>query len=221
MKSTYRLVVFDWEGTLADSLGQILKAITHEAKESGLGDVDLELARRVIVLGPVVALKKLFPHLSAHQLSELLQAAQKKMLMNSDDICITTGATEVLNQLKHAGLQLAIATNKGQQSLSRDLVASGLYPLFDATRSASQAPAKPCPQMLEEIMDECGVGAEETLMVGDSVSDIEMAVQIGVKAIGIDLYHQNESSLVAAGADVVFDNFFQLLDYLSLKKMPD
>lgn len=221
MKNTYRLVVFDWEGTLADSLGQILKAITLQAKESGFGEVDLELARRVIVLGPVVALKKLFPHLSAHQLSELLQAAQKKMLMSSDDIYMTTGAFEVLNQLKQAGFQLAIATNKGQQSLNRDLIASGFDSLIETTRSASHAPAKPCPQMLEEIMDECGVCAEETLMVGDSVSDIEMAVQIGVKAVGVDLYHQNESSLRAAGADAVIDNFFQLLDYLSLKKMSD
>lgn len=216
MNNPYRLVVFDWEGTLSDTLGQILNVISNESKRMQLGSVDLEKARRAIVLGPVVALKKLFPHLSAQQQSDLLQAAQHAMLTNSDDICITAGARGVLHKLKEAGVQLAIATNKGHQSLMRDLEASKLSALFDVTRSASQAPAKPCPQMLEEIMAACDVSPEETLMVGDSVSDIEMAVQVGVRAIGVDFYSQNEPSLRAAGADDVFDCFQQLADYLEL-----
>jgi phosphoglycolate phosphatase len=216
MKNPYRLVVFDWEGTLSDTLGQILNVIVSESKRMQFGDVDLGMARRSIVLGPVVALKKLFPHLSAQQQSDLLQAAQHAMLSNSDEICITKGARDVLHAIKQAGIQLAIATNKGQHSLMRDLDASNLDSLFDVTRSASQAPPKPCPQMLEEIMAVCGVSPEETLMVGDSVSDIEMAVQIGVRAIGVDFYNQNEPSLRAAGADDVFDCFQQLADYLEL-----
>ena len=216
MKSAYRLVVFDWEGTLSDTLGQILNVIISESKRMQFGDVDLEVARRSIVLGPVVALKKLFPQLSAQQQSDLLQAAQRAMLSNTDDICITKGARDVLHSIKLAGIQLAIATNKGHQSLIRDLDASKLSSLFDVTRSASQALAKPCPQMLEEIMAACDVSPEETLMVGDSVSDIEMAVQVGVRAIGVDFYNQNESSLRAAGADDVFDCFQQLADYLEL-----
>lgn len=216
MNNPYRLVVFDWEGTLADTFGRIVNVISNEAKRMQLGSVDLDIARRSIGLGPVVALKKLFPHLSAQQQSDLLQAAQNAMLTNSDDLCITSGAREVLYNLKKNGVQLAIATNKGHQSLMRDLEASDLSSFFDVTRSASQAPAKPCPQMLEEIMAACDVFPEETLMVGDSVSDIEMAVQIGVRAIGVDLYNQNEPSLRAAGAVDVFDSFQQLADYLEL-----
>lgn len=216
MTNPYRLVVFDWEGTLSDTFGQILNVIRSEAKRMQFGAVDSEVARRSIVLGPVVALKKIFPHLSAQQQSDLLQAAQYAVATNSDQICITTGAHEVLNKLKAAGVQLAIATNKGHQSLMRDLDASKLRALFDVTCSASDAPAKPCPQMLEDIMAACHVLPEETLMVGDSVSDIEMAVQIHVKAIGVDFYNQNEPSLRAAGADEVFDSFQQLADYLEL-----
>lgn len=216
MKHPYRLVVFDWEGTLSDTLGQILNVIIRESKRKQYGDIDLDLARRAIVLGPVVALKKLFPHLSAQQQSDLLESAQHAMLTHSDDTCISVGARDVLSRLHAAGIQLAIATNKGQQSLMRDLEASKLGSLFNVTRSASQASPKPCPQMLEEIMAECAVSPEETVMIGDSVSDIEMAVQLGVRAIGVDLYSQNESSLRAAGADEVFDCFQQLADYLEL-----
>lgn len=216
MKHPYRLVVFDWEGTLSDTLGQILNVIVNESKRMNYGEVDLDLARRSIVLGPVVTLKKIFPHLSSHQHSELFQAAQNAMLSSSDNICITTGARQLLNQLKAKGVYLAIATNKGQQSLLRDLESSQLDVVFDVTRSASQVPAKPNPQMLEEIMTFCGVSPQETLMIGDSVSDIEMAINAGVKAIGVDFYYQNESSLRSAGAQEVFDSFQQLADYLEL-----
>lgn len=216
MSNSYRLIVFDWEGTLGDTLGQFINAVTHEAKAANLGEVSPEAARRAIVLGPVVALKKLFPHLSAHQQSELLQVVQQSMLTRSDNVCITEGGREILAEIKQAGIQLAIATNRSYQGLMRDLEASGLRSMFDVVRTASQAPAKPCPQMLEEIMFECDVSAYETLMIGDSVNDIEMANQLNVVAIGVDFYSQNETSLRAAGAEAVFNSFQQLADYLKL-----
>ena len=83
----------------------------------------------------------------------------------------------------------------------------GLSDFFYTTRSASQAPAKPCPQMLEEIMDVCCVSPEQTLVVGDSVSDIEMAKQVNVIAIGVDFYHQNQAQHHPLSLD------FLLLDF--------
>lgn len=216
MSNAYRLVVFDWEGTLGDTLGQFINVIAAQAKQLELGAVDVDAARYYIALGPVVAVKKLFPHLPTHQQAELLQSVQNTMLLNSTEVCLTQGAREVLQQIKQAGIQLAIATNKGEKSLLRDLDMSGLGDMFDVTRSASQAPAKPCPQMLEEIMTECGVSSDKTLMIGDSVSDIEMAVQLEVTAIGVDFYGQNESLLRSAGAHDVFNDFQQLAKYLDL-----
>ena len=216
MSNPYRLVVFDWEGTLGDILGPFLNAIAIQAKQLGLGAIDVDAARYYSVLGPVVAVKKIFPHLSSSQQVDLLQKAQHAMLLASPEVCLTPDAREILRQIKQAGLQLAIATNRGQQSLLRDLEIAGLLDMFDVTRSASQAPAKPCPQMIEEIMDECCVSPQETLMVGDSVSDIEMAVQARVTAIGVDFYGQNESALRVAGAYDVFDSFQQLSKFLGL-----
>lgn len=216
MSNPYRLVVFDWEGTLGDTLGQFVNVIAAQAKQLDLGVVDVNAARYYIALGPVVAVKKLFPHLPTHQQAELLQSVQNAMLLNSTAVCLTQGAREVLLQIKKAGIQLAIATNKGEKSLLRDLNMSGLEGMFDVTRSASQAPAKPCPQMLEEIMAECGVSADETLMIGDSVSDIEMAAQLQVTALGVDFYGQNELLLRSAGAHDVFNDFQQLAKYLDL-----
>ena len=208
--------MFDWEGTLGDTLGQILNTVADVAKQMQFGELDKQLARQYVVLGLVTAVKKLFPHLTMHQHEQLLQAVQHALITHPLDICLIPDAKLIVQQMKQAGMELAIATNKGQQSLQRAIHASGLDGFFTITRSAGQVPAKPCPQMLEEIMEVCGATAEETLMVGDSVADMEMAQQLNVDAVGVDFYHQQAENLRAAGALDVFDDYRQLATYLGL-----
>ena len=216
MNRCYRLVVFDWEGTLGDTLGPILKKIADAAKRLQLGEFDERIARQYVVLGLTMAVQKLFPRLSIYQHEQLLQAVQESMLTASTHVCLFPGALQMVQHIQEAGIDVAIATNKGQQSLQRALQVSGLDVFFKITRSAGQAPPKPCPQMLQEIMDVFGVDAVQTLMVGDSVSDVEMAKQIHVDAVGVDFYHQQEANLRAAGALDVFDDYQQLARYLQL-----
>ena len=216
MNRPYHLVVFDWEGTLGDTLGQILNTVAVEARRLQFGELDERLARQYVTLGLVMAVKKTFPHLSIHQHEQLLQAVQHSLVTNPADTYLLPGAERILQRIHNAGMELAIATNKGHHSLQRALQAVGLAALFTTTRSAGQTPPKPCPQMLEEIMDVCGVNPAQTLMVGDSVTDIEMAVQLKVDAIGIDFYHQQAADLRAAGACDVFDDYQQLAVYLQL-----
>lgn len=216
MSKRYRLVVFDWEGTLGDTLGQILNTVAAEAKRLQFGTFDENQARQQVVLGLVMAVKKIFPNLTLHQHEQLLQAVHHALVTNPLEICLIPGAKRMIEQLYQAGTHLAIATNKGEQSLARCLQACGLRGFFDTTRSAGQVPAKPCPQMLQEIMDVCGVKASQTLMVGDSVVDVDMAKQLGVDAVGVDFYHQQAANLLAAGALHVFDDYQQLADYLGL-----
>jgi len=218
MGKVYRLVVFDWEGTLGDTLGQILNSLAVEAKKLQLGEIDEQCARHYLMFGLVVAVKKLFPKLTDGQQLQLLQAVQHALIYHPVDAYLIPGAKNIVQGLRQAGIDIAIATNKGQHSLQRTLQASGLDIFFTITRAAGQSPAKPCPQMLEEIMDFCGVSAAQTLMVGDSISDMEMALSVAVDAIGVNFYHQQEleNELLAAGAMTVFDDFQQLADYLQL-----
>jgi len=216
MSRRYHLVVFDWEGTLGDTLGQILNTVAAEAKRLQFGVFDENQARQHVVLGLVMAVKKIFPSLTLDQHEQLLQAVHHSLVTHPLDVCLIPGAKQMIEQLYQAGIHLAIATNKGEQSLIRCLQACGLRDFFDVTRSAGQVPAKPCPQMLQEIMDSCGVKATQTLMVGDSVIDVDMANQLGVDAVGVDFDHQQAANLLAAGALHVFNDYQQLADYLGL-----
>lgn len=216
MRAPYRLVVFDWEGTLGDTLGQILTTVASVARDMNIGEIDEEAARQYVALGLVNALQKLFPTLSLHQHEQLLEAVQHRMTTNPSGVQLIPGAKAFLEQLNAAGIDLAIATNKGQHSLQRALLATGLEGTFKVTRSAGQVPPKPYPQMLEEIMDACGATASETLMIGDSKADIEMANMLGVDAIGVDFYHQQGTILQTAGALAVFDDYQALANYLKV-----
>lgn len=216
MSNPYQLVVFDWEGTIADTLGLILHIVTSEANVLGFGEVDPQQARKYVDLGLVQALKKLFPHLSTLQHDQLVQAVQYAMISRTSEIFLFPGTLEFIKQLRQANIDLAIATNKGHQSLIRALQLTGLDEYFKVTRSAGQVPAKPCPLMLEEIMDEFSRERHETLMIGDSATDIEMAASINVAAIGMDFYHQQQSSLEEAGALAVFDDYKFVAEYLKL-----
>lgn len=219
MINSYQLVVFDWEGTISDTLGLILHIVSSEASRLGFGEIDPYVARKYVDLGLVQALRKVFPNLSGKEHDQLYEAVQNAMISRPAEVCLIPGAREFIQQLHDAKIDIAIATNKGQHSLLRALQATGLEQLFRVTRSAGQSPAKPCPQMLEEIMDEFGCDRASTLMIGDSGTDMEMAKSINVTAIGVDFYHQQEAALKAAGALIVFDDYQLLANFLGLPKV--
>ena len=219
MSNPYQLVVFDWEGTVSDTLGHILHTIAAVANTLGFGGLDLYQARKYVTFGLVQSLKKLFPHLDRTQQEQLLDAVQQAMLSRQTEVCLIPGALDFINRLHDQKIDIAIATNKGQHSLLRALQVSGLDHLFRVTRSAGQVPAKPCSQMLEEIMDELGRDPSSTLMIGDSATDMEMAYSIHVDAVGVDFYHQQEAALKVAGALAVFDDYQLLADFLRLPKV--
>ncbi|MGC1182164.1 HAD family hydrolase [Legionella sp.] len=219
MVNPYDLVVFDWEGTIADTLSAVFHTVAVEANLLGFGAFDHNEAKKYVDLGLAKALRKVYPHLSTKQNEQLVHAVQQSMYTRPTEVCLIPGVREFINQLHNAKINIAIATNKGQQSLGRALQATGLDAVIKVTRSAGQMPAKPCPQMLEEIIEEFGGTSSSTIMIGDSVSDMEMAKNIHVTAIGVDFYHQQGTVLKKAGAVAVFNDYKLLADFLHLKKV--
>lgn len=214
MTKTYHLIVFDWEGTLGDTLGQVVHAIIQSARLMNLEPVSEASVRQSLALGLNKAIQKLFPNQSIQLQEQLLQQIQQALVLSTTEVYLLPGARTLIQQLYQQGVQLAIATNKGQQGLQRVLHASGLGEYIKATRSAGKVPPKPCPQMLEEIITECGERPENTLMIGDSIADMEMAHALAVDAVGVDFYHQQAQALQSAGAIEVFDDYQKVANFL-------
>lgn len=213
-KKKYQLIIFDWEGTLSDTLGQVLDSVATEAARLGFGSFNPEIARLSFEIGLVNAIKRLFPELSPLEQHELIEAVQRNLMSRHGETFLIPGAKQLISALSHAQILLAIATNKGHQGLHRALLNSGLAPFFNITRSASQTAPKPDPTMLIEILDELVILPENALMIGDSAIDMEMAGRLKMDAIGVNFYHQDGEELLRAGALQVFNDYRLLADFL-------
>ena len=90
-----------------------------------------------------------------------------------------------MSWLREQGYAMAVATGKGRRGLDRALIETGFKRFFDATRCADETHSKPHPRMLLEIMEELAVSAEQTLMVGDTEYDMEMAHNAGAARVAV------------------------------------
>lgn len=181
----FKLIVFDWDGTLADSTAMIAESIQAACRDIGEPPPDDVAARFVIGLGLADALRLIAPALIAERHSELAARYRHHYLTRDPEIPLFGGARELLAELGAARYLMAVATGKTRIGLDRALTANGLQRRFDATRCADEGFPKPHPDMLLHLMDRLAVAPAETLMVGDTTHDLELARNAGTSAIAV------------------------------------
>ena len=183
----YRLLVFDWDGTLADSIAHIVNAMQAAIRAAGLQPCPVEELLAVIGLGLEQAFAELFASLP-HSAHERLAAAYRRhyLLATTEPVPLYPRVREIIPALYRRGYALAVATGKSRRGLDRALDESGLGGYFQASRCADETFSKPHPQMLFDIMETVGVPPEQTVMIGDSHHDLQMAGNAGVAAIAVN-----------------------------------
>ncbi len=181
----FRLLVFDWDGTLSDSTGIIAESLRNACRDVGEPVPDDAAARFVIGLGLADALRMVAPALPPARYGELTAHYRRHYLAREDDIPLFAGAAELLGELDAAGYLLAVATGKSRAGLTRVLVQNGLTTRFHATRCADEGFPKPHPDMLLHLMDRLGAAPGETLMIGDTTHDLELARNAGAAALAV------------------------------------
>lgn len=184
---SYRLVVFDWDGTLMDSAGRIVHAIRAAAATAGLPARKEAVIRDFIGLGMAEAADRLYPGMPAADHACLAAACRDRYVRALADrpASLFDGVPTVLDELAAAGFLLAVATGKSRSGLQRDLADTAIGDHFVTTRTVSECGSKPSPQMVEDILDELGVRADEAIVVGDSLYDLQMAANAGVDALAV------------------------------------
>jgi phosphoglycolate phosphatase len=181
----YELLVFDWDGTLIDSAGAIVWCIQSACRDLGLPVPDDARASHVIGLGLQDALAYAIPGLAPAEYGRVVERYRHHFLARDPQIPLFPGTEAMLAGLRERGHVLAIATGKSRTGLARALDNTGLKPLFAASRCADQCTPKPAPDMLLELMVELGTNDANTLMIGDTVHDLQMAAHAGVPAVAV------------------------------------
>lgn len=206
-----KLAVFDCDGTLVDSQASIIASMTAAFGAHAHPPPEAEDVRRVVGLPLRVAMEKLLPGSVPEEHGRLESSyieafhALRKRGEVSDPLF--PGVIEALSALESSGWILGIATGKGHRGLMATLETHDLTGRFATVQTADSGPGKPNPGMLLNAMRETGAEAADTVMIGDTTFDIEMAVAAGTMAIGVSWGYHPEEHLHSAGAHAVIDDF--------------
>jgi phosphoglycolate phosphatase len=196
MKNRFELLIFDWDGTLMDSIGWIVHCLQTAADRVGCKVPPTQAAKDVIGLSLIRAMDTLFPEADTELREQLVCAYSQEYasrVLGPGDLF--AGVREMLEELNGAGYRLAVATGKTRAGLQKALQATGTEDLFCITRAADETASKPDPTMLLEIMSHIDVEPARTLMIGDSIHDLQMAQNAHISAIGVSCGAHSEEIL--------------------------
>lgn len=220
MSNSLKLVIFDVDGTLVDSQSDILGAMTRAFDAAGLVAPSRDDILGIVGLSLPVAMERLAPAATRcvqRALVEEYKAAYVDMRAQigaAQSSPLYEGALETLECLYQVPeTLLGIATGKSKRGLDKLIEAHALERFFVTRQVADFHPSKPHPSMILQAMAEAGVRPEQTVMIGDTSFDMDMAAAAGVQAIGVSWGYHPVSAL--KGARVVLDGFGDLPEVLS------
>ena len=213
----YDLIVFDWDGTLMDSIGTIVACA-----QRALADLELPAAQDYEIRDLVgLRLSTIAGRLVGGD-AELagrfveIYSYHWRHTFHGDALPVAA-AGSTLDALEGRGHMMAVATGKSRRGLESDFERLDFRRFFATSRTVDESPSKPSPAMLLEIMDELGTRPASTLMIGDTTHDVLMAVSAGVEVVGVLTGSHDADRLRSAGAAVCLDHVGQLVDWLDAR----
>src|SRR5262245_582193 len=204
-RSVMRLIIFDCDGTLVDSQRAICAAMSH-----AFSALELPVPTRAAILSIVgLSLPQVFAVLAADRPASV--QAELAQLYRQDSPCRREPATAhdplsdrmatlVATLACCAAIVRGMATGKSRRGVARILEREGWSGHFLTIQTADDHPSKPDPAMILQAMAEVGAGPHSTSMVGDTTYDIEMAVNAGVRGLGVGWGYHEPARLWQAGA---------------------
>ncbi len=213
--SQAELIIFDWDGTLCDSVARIAQCIRLAARDCQLTAPSREEAAAIIGLGLPEAIEQLFPDLHPEKAKNFASMYSSHFRQQEHNPSVLfEGVLETLSWLKNDGRLLAVATGKSRAGLDRALAKLNLAEFFHGSRTADQTLSKPNPLMLNQLLEEFALSPRQAIMVGDTSFDLEMAKRAGIPSIGLTYGAHPLKRLQPHEPIVCLDNFSDIKNYI-------
>ena len=204
----YRTVIFDLDGTLLNSIGDLAAAANYVCRKNRWPEHTEEEIMGMVGHGIPNLVRQFSPADARSTLMVLNTTSQFNQYYGCHNMELTRpyeGMAELLQQLKAAGAQLAVCSNKAD-NFSRAIVEHYYPGLFDLVRgNLNGMPVKPDPTVVREIMRDLDASYLSAMMVGDSSVDIQTGHNAGIKACGVTWGFRSRENLVEAAADAIAD----------------
>lgn len=206
-----RLVIFDWDGTLCDSLNRIAYCLQLAARDVGLPVPSVSAAKAIVGLGMREALEQLFPGIGGEGILALRESYGGHFVREDRESSpFFPGVRDSLERLREQGFLIAIATGKTRKGLDRSLQSLDLVEFFDATRCADETASKPDPAMLVSLLEEHALSPDHALMVGDTTFDMAMAQRLNMPRLAVSYGAHSTERLLSYSPLACVDDFREI-----------
>lgn len=220
MSTPLRLVIFDVDGTLVDSQADILGAMTRAFEAQNLDVPSRDEVLGIVGLSLPVAMARLAPDAPRSVQAGLVDdyktayVDMRAKVGAAQSSPLYPGARDALETLyRSPNILMGVATGKSKRGLDKLVAAHDLKHFFVTEQVADFHPSKPHPSMILQAMADAGVSPQDTVMVGDTSFDMDMAAAAGVRGIGVSWGYHPVNALGRAGH--ILDEFTGLTEVLS------
>ena len=218
MERDIKLVIFDFDGTLADTKENIILTFQMTMKELGVEIKSRQECAATIGLTLEDAFKVLYPGMAAEKYI-LLRDTYRRIFKENRKILVPglfPEVMETLEELLRRGYLMSIASSRQSPSLHSFLEDMKIAHLFEyAVGGDNVEHPKPAPDAVLQILRHYNLSAEEAFVVGDMPFDINMATNAGVKSCGVTWGNADAAQLKESGANYIIDKMSQLLEILN------
>lgn len=211
-----KLVIFDLDGTLLDTIADLAAAANHALQKAGFPVYDTETIRTFVGNGISKLLERALPE--GARTAENVERLRTDFVPyydahNAEQSKPYPGVAALLLRLQERGMMLAVASNK-YQAATEKLVAH-YFPAIRFVKVMGQregVPVKPDPTIVFDIMEAAGVGKADVLYVGDSGVDMQTAHNAGVDAVAVSWGFRPRTELEAFRPLAIIDRAEELAD---------
>ena len=215
MDSKYKLLIFDWDGTLSNSVARIVSCMQIAAREHQLPVPDFDQAANIVGLGLREAVNRLFPEADKQMVTEVVASYSTHYRIKDSGPCdFFPYVLPILTQLKSSGYWLAVATGKSRAGLNRAFASSKIENLFHNSRCADETESKPSPLMLEQLLEAFKISADQAVMVGDTEYDMEMARRVDMPRLAVSYGAHRAERLLKYRPIACIDCFSKIVNYI-------
>ena len=214
MKTRFELIIFDWDGTLSDSVGLITDLMIQSFLLHNVSPPSTMEVADILGIKLSEAFKILLKEKDQNASELIFNSYIELYNQSSNKVKLFDGVELGIKELHRYGYKIAIATGGGRNYLDSCLAQTSIKDFINVTKTSDDCFSKPHPQMCNEILNELIIEPEKSIVIGDSIHDLQMAKNAGISSLAVTYGAHKQDSLSLYDALDYMDDANMVFDWI-------
>ena len=214
MKTRFELIIFDWDGTLSDSVGLITDLMIQSFLLHNVSPPSRMEVADILGIKLSEAFKILLKEKDQNASELIFNSDIELYNQSSNKVKLFDGVELGIKELHRYGYKIAIATGGGRNYLDSCLAQTSIKDFINVTKTSDDCFSKPHPQMCNEILNELIIEPEKGIVIGDSIHDLQMAKNAGISSLAVTYGAHKQDSLSVYDALDYMDDANMVFDWI-------